>query len=65
MAPLAVYLASERCSVTGQVFFTMGSNVGIYPDFVPQRVYRSDGPLDVQTVAQAVEGYLTASVLEL
>jgi hypothetical protein len=64
-APLATYLASERCAVTGRVFFSMGQNIGVYADFVPARVFRGTGTLDVETVAQAVEGYLTASVVEL
>jgi NAD(P)-dependent dehydrogenase (short-subunit alcohol dehydrogenase family) len=65
VAPLAAYLASERCSVTGRVFFAMGSSVGVYPDFIPHRVYRGEGALDVPTIAQAIEGYLTSSVVEL
>lgn len=65
VAPLGVFLASERCRVTGQVFFSMGSNIGIYPDFIPNRIFRGSGSFDVETLTKAVEGYLLARVVEL
>lgn len=65
VAPMAVFLASERCVTTGRVFFSMGPNVGVYADFVPSRVFRSNGPIDLETLTQAVEGYLLADVVEL
>lgn len=65
IAPIAVYLASERCQVTGQVFFSMGRNLAIYPPFVPHRLYRGERPLDLDTVSRVVEGYLLADVVEV
>jgi NAD(P)-dependent dehydrogenase (short-subunit alcohol dehydrogenase family) len=65
VAPIAVYLTSERCQVTGHVFFSMGTNLGVYPDFVPHRMYRGEARLDVDAVTRVVEGYLLAKVVEV
>lgn len=58
IAPLAVYLASERCQVSGKIFYCGGGHLAIYDDFVPARDVVAEDHLGVAATAELVEGRL-------
>lgn len=58
IANLVLYLASPACEANGRVFWSSGSQLGLFPEQVATQLADGDSPLGVDDVARLVSAQL-------